>query len=273
MRTQFQRIQFQKLARPIKKTLTAVAITVVTSTAMMNVAHADAIGLYLGGQVWDSNATGLFGERDQQIDFNLANKQQGSFFIALEHPLPFLPNLKISSTTLDTKGATTLSTDFNFAGTTFPPSSANTVFNTRYIDYTAYYEVFDNDLLTFDFGLTARKIDVKIAVDATTATTPPVSSNATLRASSYVPMFYAAFIFGIPTTDFNVFANGNFLSFKGQTLYDYQAGISYELVDNLAVDVNLTLGYRDVKLELDNIDNLYTNLEFSGAFAGAIVHF
>ncbi len=258
----------------IKPIAASIAMVSAISISMVNVAHADAIGLYLGGQVWDSNAKGKFGEENQQVDFNLADKQQGSFFIALEHPLPFLPNIKISSTKLDTKGATTLTDDFTFSGTTFPKqSSAKTVFNTSYIDYTAYYEVLDNDLLTFDFGLTVRDVDAEITVDATSATTPPVSSTARLRASSYVPMFYAAFIFGIPSTDFNVFADGNFLSFQGQTLYDYQAGISYELVDNLAVDVNLTVGYRDVKLQLEDIDNLYTDLEFSGAFAGATVHF
>ncbi len=262
------------MSKPIKKAMTALAITAALSTTMMNVAYADAIGLYLGAQVWDSHAKGSLGGKNQQVDFNLANKQQGSFYVALEHPLPFVPNLKISSTRLDTKGATTLGSDFTFAGTTFPAdSSAETTFNTSYIDYTAYYEVFDNDLLTFDFGLTVRDIDAEISVNAMTATTPAVSLNSKLRASAYIPMFYAAFIFGIPSTDFNVFANGNFLSFDGQTLYDYQAGISYELVDNLAVDVDLTLGFRDVKLELDDINNLYSNLEFSGAFAGIVVHF
>jgi outer membrane protein len=259
----------------IKKTTMAASIAMLFSTSIFsNVIQADAVGVYLGAQVWDSNATGLFGEKNQQIDFNLANRQQGSFFIAIEHPLPFLPNIKVSSTALDTTGLATLANDFNFGGITFPSgSTADTTFNTSYIDYTAYYELLDNDLITFDFGVTARDISAEIAVVGTSATTPPVTSNSKVRASAYVPMLYAAFIFGIPTTDFNIFAEGNFLSFQGQTMYDYQAGVSYELVENLAVDVNLTLGYRAVKLQLEDIDNLYTDLEFSGAFAGVIAHF
>ena len=32
-------------------------------------------------------------------------------------------------------------------------------------------------------------------------------------------------------------------------------------------------GYRAVKLELNDIDDLYSDLTFNGVFAGAIVHF
>ncbi len=255
----------------MKKTLLALCAT----SLLSGTAYADAIGVYAGAQLWNSDADGLFGEQNQQIDFNLDTNKKGSYFIALEHPLPFIPNIKVASTNLDTNGLTVLDTDFTFGGVTFPAgSSATSALNINYIDYTLYYELFDNDLLTFDFGLTVRDIEADIRVDATTTIADTtVSSSSSLTGSAYVPMAYAAFIFGIPSTDFNVFAEGNFLSFDGQTLYDYQAGISYELIDNLAVDVNLTLGYRAVKLELDDIDNLYTNLDYTGAFAGVIVHF
>ncbi len=255
----------------MKKTLIALC----TASLLSSTAYADTIGLYAGAQVWKSDADGLFGEQNQQVDFNLETNTKGSYFVALEHPLPFIPNIKIASTNLDTNGLKVLADDFTFGGVTFPAgSSAASTLNISYIDYTLYYELFDNDLLTFDFGLTVRDIDADIRVDATaTIAGTTVSSSSSLAGSAYVPMAYAAFIFGIPSTDFNVFAEGNFLSFDGQTLYDYQAGISYELVDNLAVDVNLTLGYRAVKLELDDIDNLYTNLDYTGAFAGVIVHF
>jgi hypothetical protein len=45
------------------------------------------------------------------------------------------------------------------------------------------------------------------------------------------------------------------------------------LIDNLAIDVNLTAGYRAVKLQLEDIDDLYTDIEFKGVFAGVVVHF
>jgi len=41
----------------------------------------------------------------------------------------------------------------------------------------------------------------------------------------------------------------------------------------MVVDVNLTAGYKSVKLELDDLDDLYTDIEFDGVFAGVVVHF
>jgi len=253
----------------------ALSSAALLSTSIISTSvQADAIGVYIGGQVWNSNASGLVGDQNQLINLNLDTKQQGSFFIAVEHPLPFIPNFKVSSSTLDTKGLTTLAEDFTFGGTTFPSgSTATTDFKSDFIDYTAYYEVFDNDGVSFDFGLTVRDINADVTVVGATATTPPVSSTGIVNASAYIPMVYVAANIGIPSTDFNLFGEANFLSISGQTLYDYQLGVSYELMDNLAVDVDLTLGYRDMKLELDNVDNLSTNLEFTGAFAGAVVHF
>ena len=91
--------------------------------------------------------------------------------------------------------------------------------------------------------------------------------------SGFLPLLYVNTIIGLPFTGFNVFAEANFLSYDDNSVYDYQIGVSYAVLDNLAVDLDLTLGYRSVKLELDDIDDLYTDLTFDGFFAGAIVHF
>ena len=71
----------------------------------------------------------------------------------------------------------------------------------------------------------------------------------------------------------SVFAQGDFLLIDDHSLYDYQVGLSYDLVDSFIADFNLTLGYRAVKMEFENLDNLYTDLEFKGAFVGVILHF
>jgi outer membrane protein len=250
----------------MNKTIIAGAMAVLLSASV----QADTIaGLYIGGHVWANQAEGVFGESAEQIDFNLVDEEQGSFFIALEHPLPFIPNVKISSTSLDTTGSSTLASEFVFNDTVYKINDElNTVFDVSYIDYTLYYELFDNDLLTFDFGLTARDIDASINVNS-----PSTSLSSTLSASGITPMLYVSTMVGLPFTGFNLYAEGNFLSIDDNVLYDYQAGISYELVENLAIDINLTLGYRAVKLELDDLDDLYTNLDFDGVFAGAVLHF
>lgn len=253
----------------MKKTIIAAGIATLLSA---NVQADTLLGLYIGGHVWANQAEGTFGEGiDNQAKFDFEDENQGSFYVALEHPIPLIPNIKIASTTLDTTGNGTISGSFTFDGETFTDNTVvDTTFDVSYVDYTFYYELFDNDLITFDLGLTARDLDSQINVVGTIGST---ETSADLSASGIIPLLYVNTIVGLPFTGFNVFAEANFLSIDDNTIYDYQVGVSYELIDNLAVDVDLTLGYRAVKLELDDIDDLYSDLDFNGVFAGAVVHF
>ena len=252
----------------MKKTIIAAGIASLLCTS----AQADTLlGLYIGGHMWANQAEGSFGQgNNNQAAFDFNDENQGSFFVALEHPIPLIPNIKIASTTLDTVGGTTISGSFTFDGETYNDGSTlDTTFDANYVDYTFYYELFDNDLLTFDFGITARDLDSQIkVVDVNDAT-----SNSDISVSGIIPLLYVNTIIGLPFTGFNIFAEANFLSYGDSSVYDYQVGVSYALLDNLAVDVDLTLGYRAAKLELDDIDDLYSDLTFDGVFAGAIVHF
>ncbi|MDO7083591.1 TIGR04219 family outer membrane beta-barrel protein [Pseudocolwellia sp. AS88] len=250
----------------MKKILLATALSAALSTSV----QADTLlGLYVGGQIWATEASGTFGDNaNNQADFNLDDQSQGSFYVAFEHPLPLIPNVKVARTSLDTDGITTLSGSVDFRGETYDTTSeVATKFDLTYTDYTLYYEIFDNDLVSVDFGITGRDFDTEITL------TQEGKNSGTLSATGIVPMLYAYTNIGLPFTGFNVFGEGNFLSVGDHSLYDFQVGVSYELIDNLAVDVNLTLGYRAVQLEVDDLDNLYSNLDFKGVFAGAVVHF
>lgn len=251
----------------MKKAILAVSLSALLCTS----AQADTLlGLYIGAQVWANEAEGSFGEGElDQAAFSFDDETQGNFFVALEHPIPLIPNIKIASTTLDTVGGATISGSFNFEGVTYTDSAQlDTTFDTSYIDYTLYYELFDNDLLTFDFGITARDLDSKINVVEQDS-----GQSSDLSVSGIVPLLYVNTIIGLPFTGFNIFGEANFLSYDDNTVYDYQVGVSYEVLDNLAVDLDVTLGYRGVKLELNDIDDLYSDLTFKGVFLGAVVHF
>lgn len=253
--------------------------------------QADTVGLYLGGQVWQSEASGIFGEKKTLIDFNLKKEQQINYFVAVEHPLPLLPNVRISSTTLDTTGKTSLTQAFSFYDETFPINDAvNASFNVSYVDYTLYYGLFDNGLFSFDLGLSARYFDGAITVSGATITVtteperetgdpfiPPTTSSyaptGKVKTDKIEPMLYVATNISLPLMGLSVFAQGDFLLIDDHTLSDYQIGLSYDLVDSKMVDFNLTLGYRVVKMKFENLDDLYTDLEFKGALIGVVAHF
>lgn len=249
----------------MKKLLVAATLAAALSSSV----QADTLlGVYVGGQIWANTASGSFGDSDDQSTFNLEDETQSSFFIALEHPLPLIPNARLSRTTLDTTGSQTLTDSFSFDDQDFS-GDVDVTFDLTYTDYTLYYEIFDNDLISIDFGITGRDFDSDIAItDADDANT-----TGSLSASGIVPMLYAYTNIGLPFTGFNVFAEGNFLSLDDNVLYDLQVGVSYELIDNLLVDVNVTAGYRTVKLEIDDLDDLHSELDFDGVFAGVVVHF
>jgi len=257
----------------MKKNMILAGMAMMLSTPVF----ADTIGVYLGASAWDSSASGTLGETTGQVDLGLQGDAQTNLFIAFEHPLPLIPNIRIAQSSLDTDGSSQLDTDFEFGGETYNENNIlDTSFEVSYTDYTLYYELFDNGLFSFDLGITARDFDSDITVSHSVTSgegDDTITKSSTLSASEFVPMLYVAANVGLPFTGFNFYAQGNLLSISDSTLYDYEAGISYELVDNLAVDVNLTAGYKAVKLELDDIDDLYTGLDFDGVYAGVVVHF
>ena len=104
----------------MKKAIIAASLAVVLCTS----AQADTLlGLYIGGQVWATQADGSFGEGEiDQATFSFDDENQGSYFVALEHPIPLIPNIKVSSTTLDTRGGTTINSSFEFGGKTYDTS-------------------------------------------------------------------------------------------------------------------------------------------------------
>jgi len=250
------------------------------------------VGLYLGGQLWQSEASGIFDEKNALIDFHLKKEQQSNYFIAIEHPYPLLPNVRISRTTLDTTGKNNLTQEFSFGDESFTIGDVlDASFNVSYVDYTLYYELFDNGIFSFDFGLTARDFNGAITVTAGVTsthdedchgeepvvciitTTDPVTPMGKIKTNDIEPMLYLATNIRLPLTALNVFAQGDVLLIDDHSLYDYQIGLSYELIDSRRVGFSMTLGYRVVKMAFENLDSLYTDLEFKGAFVGVIVRF
>lgn len=88
-------------------------------------------------------------------------------------------------------------------------------------------------------------------------------------------MLYVATDVRLPLTKLRVFAQGDF-SFTGRhSLYDYQVGLlSQDLVpDLISMELKLMLGYREVKVQFEDLNNLYADLTFKGGFAGVLLYF
>ena len=104
-------------------------------------ANADTVlGLYVGGQYWDTDASGEYGVGSEVFPPGFEDKGQNSYYAALEHPIPLIPNVKIRENSLE-----------------FDGGYGRNDFSHR--DYIFYYEFFDNDIISFDAGINAMDFD------------------------------------------------------------------------------------------------------------------
>jgi len=224
-------------------------------------------GLTLALDGWNMDSSGSIADNNDLQEFDLGSETPASFSLALEHPVPLLPNLKMRYTDLSSSGQETLSKTFTFNNVTYSLSSDVDVnFDLRSSDFIFYYELLDNDTVSFDLGLNAKYLDGEVKLSDSGQT-----SSRSFK--GVVPMLYGAVKLGVPATRLSFFGDFNLLSAGGHTLQDYQAGAAYAFVQSIPVDVSLRGGYRKFSLELDDLDGIYADWSFDGLFLGVEADF
>lgn len=230
-------------------------------------AMADAIGVRAGAYVWNPDISGTVrasGEKvDLQDDLGFSDENANVFFVAIEHPLPLLPNLLLQHTKLDASSTSTLSRTITFDDTTYIASDrVKSTLDLTHTDATLYYEVLDN-WVELDLGLTVRMFDngVKIKSEYT-------GDSAKLDFNSVIPMVYAAARFNLPVTGLYVALDGNGIGYSGNTLFDYRAMVGYESPIGLGAQV----GFRNFDLKYEDGDD-EGDVKIDGAFAEVFYHF
>lgn len=222
------------------------------------------LGGYVGVQGWNMGVEGGFAESQNIVSFGFEDETNYSFYAALEHPIPLVPNIKLARTTLDTRGATSLSSSFSFGGEVFAVDTiVDSVNDITATDYILYYEILDNDLVSFDVGLNVKELDGDFVVTDSTS-----SRSAADSFTGYVPMGYGRAAVGIPGTGLGAYVEGSFLSIDDNSIVDYQVALTYSFIESLALDLTVQAGYRSLELDIEDIDDVYADLQFDGAFVG-----
>jgi outer membrane protein len=234
-------------------------ITAFTSlTLLSSTANADFLGLYVGGGSWSHDPSGGFQSQNPGSDnismnnsLGLSDESEGYAYIAFDHPLPLLPNVRLERTALTHNG---VSSGVNFNGQTGLTGPA--VVSLDSTDLTLYWRLLDN-WVNLDVGLTLRKFDGEFTIDTET-----------LLLEETIPMIYAAAQFDLPFTGLSVGGDINVISVSGNTLSDTRVRLLYEF--GL---VGVEAGLRSTAIELDDVDNVTTDISFDGLFVGAFLHF
>ncbi len=162
---------------------------------------------------------------------NITGKNQSIFFSAtIEHPVPLLPNIKISASKVD--------------------SSA---YDYTKIDYTGYYEVLDNDFVSIDVGLGFSDFQGGHYLGQ--------------PFSEMLPHVYLDAEASFPASNITAYTDIHYLSIDGNSMTDVIAGLRYD-VNLIAADIGIKAGYRTQKFNVEDFDHLSFDIETKGVFVG-----
>ncbi len=154
---------------------------------------------------------------------------------SLEHFIPLVPNVKF--------GYTNVSGDYNLDYSQY--------------DFIAYYEILDNDLLSFDIGLNLQHFNGKFRY---------------ANLDIWQPNLYSRAVVGIPGLPVSIFGSFSYGTLDNVSTVDLEAGVSYSL-DLVAAKVNFNLGYRmqDNDFGLTVLGVPISKIESEGFFMGVSV--
>ncbi|MCT8866330.1 TIGR04219 family outer membrane beta-barrel protein [Shewanella xiamenensis] len=245
----------------MKKILLASAVF---GCIMATSAHAaTVVGFKIGGDYWRADTSGTFSDKGQpQQGFDYSSSAQGSYWFAVEHPLPFVPNLKIRENSLDQKGSLA-NADFSFNGHDFKGNvtSYTDLSNT---DFVLYYELLDNDILSFDLGAAYKLMNGSLRVqDAGHPEEKDVDSG--------IVMGYASTHVSMPGLGLFGFAD-LMLGVNESNVHDYAVGLGWQF-DGVAVDTRVRVGYREFAFDVNNFSGISADSKFDGYFAGVEIDF
>ncbi len=249
-------------------------ILLMVSLLLAPALQADTIGFEVGGYYWvvdhdgtlSSDSSESTGTTINMID-DLAHNEDSHnvFYAALEHPVPMLPNLKITSTDLLTSSASTLTRDVTFGGSTYSQDEdVASIIDMSNTEYTVYYELLDN-WVNLDLGLSFRKYDGLISME----TDPAGSAINELEDLDFtIPLLYVSARFDLPLTGFFIGTDLNIISYDDDSLSDAVLSLGYES----DIGLGARAGYRIFSLEVIE-DTFNSDLDFDGAFVSVYYHF
>ena len=246
------------LARSVVSVI-GVALILLPSTS-----SADFVGIFAGGGVWNSDFSGdVVTDVDVEDELGISSDSANYLYVAFEHPVPLIPNIRIARTSVQDSGMGTISADFVFEGTTFPVNENVTAdLDLTYTDFTLYYEIWDTGF-DFDLGLTARKFSGEMQINQVKE-----------GIDEYLPMVYVVGRVGLPFSGLFLGADVNAISYSGSTLADYSVKIGWETSSFIFPEFGVEAGYRKFSLDVDENDaGVAVDVGVGGVFVNLVAHF
>ncbi len=227
-------------------------------------------GLYAGANLWQPEANGTIGQSENSFDFSGdfegGDSDSTSFYLALEHFVPLVPNIMVRSTQVNWSGRSE-SASGTLAGLITLNGQVDAQLDVDMKDATLYYELLDN-WVTVDLGLTARMLDGFITAEETAT-----AQSDEVELSHTIPMLYGHLRVDLPFTGLAAGIRGNGIGFQESELLDLEAYLHLEVDLLPAVDFGIQGGLRRLSISIDDLDNWNSDATLEGAYVGVTAHF
>lgn len=210
--------------------------------------HADVIGVKADLSYWNFDGY----SQDNNFKHELDRQGTAQLSVAVEHPVPLLPNAKIRYVNLDSNSEQSS-----------PANAADIKLNN--IDYILYYELLDT-VVHADIGAGLNNLD---------GTVRNLNAGALNQydLDEYSPLLYATVGVKLPFTGMSAKAEAIYTHGSDSKKTDVQAELQYDFIDNLLVDVGAKVGYRMMQVDFEQDQRPDLRLEFKGPYIGLDVHF
>lgn len=222
------------------------------------------LGLYAGYNYWQHDMA------DDLIldlsDTNVKRSEKGNvFYVALEHPVPFLPNIKLQQNNITAKGSGNYQIIGIFGVDTI---YVNDKSDLEHTDFTFYYEIFDN-WVNLDLGLSAKYFNGFTHDYSLRSGQEGVYYSVRNDLDEWVPLLYAKGQFDLPFTGLSAYGSIQALGIDSNDVTDLELGVNYESKSGLGA----VLGYRSLDVEFEKNGETTLNTKVDGFFVGINFHF
>lgn len=246
----------------MKFSVSLICVLTYLAGSWFNRADADVIGFEAGVNYWSHSMSGevrspVADNNFVRIDFD--DENDFNFFVTLEHPVPFLPNVKIQQNNIQSAGPVPLS-DREFLGGQAIDVAGD--IDLSHTDLMLYYEVLDN-WVNLDLGLSAKYFNGYSQFNY------PNLIDDRADFDDWIPMLYAKAQFDLPLTGLSAAAALEALTFDDNDVVDLDLALKYQT----KLGLGAALGYRTMDIDLKNINSFRSDLKVDGFYLGMYVDF
>ncbi|XID75681.1 TIGR04219 family outer membrane beta-barrel protein [Alkanindiges sp. WGS2144] len=233
----------------LKRGLPILAVAVLTMASMN--ANADFVGLYAG-------VDGMYTKADDSAGQS-KDKFNAVYNLAFEHPVPFLPNVKLRYS--------------DFSNTESDGNALYVVDQTvgvQTLDALGYYEILDN-IVSVDAGLGVKRLNTKDAVRVSVANLAAVAKS---KYDETMPALYVAAGGKMPFTGLSAKAEVMAGKSSDADFSDINAEVKYNFIENIALDLGVKFGYRAMTINFDDdAKTALREVKAKGPYLGLEAHF